>query len=84
MPSKEWSYLFHAGERGGARHHGDVTHFLPVNVHCALMDKLKIALFLALTAIECGALGMLVAMIGVPTPCTARLCGHTPATPGAK
>ncbi|MBD4640391.1 pantetheine-phosphate adenylyltransferase, partial [Xanthomonas citri pv. citri] len=22
-------------------HHGDVTHFLPVNVHQALMEKLK-------------------------------------------
>ncbi|EIC3668326.1 TPA: pantetheine-phosphate adenylyltransferase, partial [Salmonella enterica subsp. enterica serovar Enteritidis] len=24
-----------------ARHQGDVTHFLPDNVHQALMDKLK-------------------------------------------
>jgi hypothetical protein len=26
-----------------ARHHGDVTHFLPVNVHQALMEKPEVA-----------------------------------------
>lgn len=32
-------YLFIVGERV-ARHQGDVTHFLPENVHQALMAKL--------------------------------------------
>ena len=35
MPSKEWSLV-----KEVARHQGDVTHFLPENVHQALMAKL--------------------------------------------
>ena len=41
MPSKEWSFISSTLVKEVARHHGDVTHFLPVNVHQALMDKLK-------------------------------------------
>jgi pantetheine-phosphate adenylyltransferase len=41
MPSKEWSFIIIAGGKEVARHDGDVTHFLPVNVHQALMEKLK-------------------------------------------
>ena len=38
---KEWSFISSTLVKEVARHHGDVTHFLPVNVHQALMDKLK-------------------------------------------
>ena len=41
MPSKEWSFISSSLVKEVARHHGDVTHFLPVNVHRALMEKLK-------------------------------------------
>ena len=41
MPSKEWSFISSTLVKEVARHHGDVTHFLPVNVHQALMAKLK-------------------------------------------
>jgi len=41
MPSKEWSFISSSLVKEVARHHGDVTHFLPVNVHQALMEKLK-------------------------------------------
>lgn len=41
MPSKEWSFISSTLVKEVARHHGDVTHFLPVNVHQALMEKLK-------------------------------------------
>ena len=40
MPSKEWSFISSSLVKEVARHHGDVTHFLPVNVHQALMEKL--------------------------------------------
>ena len=38
---KEWSFISSSLVKEVARHHGDVTHFLPVNVHRALMEKLK-------------------------------------------
>ena len=41
MPSKEWSFISSTLVKEVARHHGDVTHFLPVNVHQALLEKLK-------------------------------------------
>ena len=41
MPSKEWSFISSSLVKEVARHRGDVTHFLPVNVHQALMEKLK-------------------------------------------
>ena len=41
MPSKEWSFISSTLVKEVARHHGDVTHFLPDNVHQALMEKLK-------------------------------------------
>lgn len=41
MPSKEWSFISSSLVKEVARHHGDVTHFLPANVHQALMEKLK-------------------------------------------
>ena len=41
MPSKEWSFISSSLVKEVARHQGDVTHFLPENVHQALMDKLK-------------------------------------------
>lgn len=41
MPSKEWSFISSSLVKEVARHDGDVTHFLPVNVHQALMEKLK-------------------------------------------
>ena len=41
MPSKEWSFISSSLVKEVARHNGDVTHFLPVNVHQALMEKLK-------------------------------------------
>ncbi|MCU6668358.1 pantetheine-phosphate adenylyltransferase [Enterobacteriaceae bacterium H4N4] len=41
MPSKEWSFISSSLVKEVARHAGDVTHFLPANVHQALMGKLK-------------------------------------------
>lgn len=41
MPSKEWSFISSSLVKEVARHQGDVTHFLPANVHQALIDKLK-------------------------------------------
>lgn len=41
MPSKEWSFISSSLVKEVARHQGDVTHFLPANVHQALMEKLK-------------------------------------------
>lgn len=41
MPSKEWSFISSTLVKEVARHAGDVTHFLPANVHQALMDKLS-------------------------------------------
>jgi len=41
MPSKEWSFISSSLVKEVARHAGDVTHFLPANVHRALMDKLR-------------------------------------------
>lgn len=41
MPSKDWSFISSSLVKEVARHGGDVTHFLPANVHQALMDKLK-------------------------------------------
>ena len=41
MPSKEWSFISSSLVKEVARHAGDVAHFLPANVHQALMEKLK-------------------------------------------
>ncbi|MEB4675922.1 pantetheine-phosphate adenylyltransferase [Enterobacteriaceae bacterium G50] len=41
MPSKEWSFISSSLVKEVARHQGDVTDFLPANVHQALMEKLK-------------------------------------------
>ncbi|GHD95746.1 pantetheine-phosphate adenylyltransferase [Pseudocitrobacter faecalis] len=41
MPSKEWSFISSSLVKEVARHQGDVTDFLPPNVHQALMEKLK-------------------------------------------
>lgn len=41
MPSKEWSFISSSLVKEVARHQGDVTQFLPDNVHQALMNKLK-------------------------------------------
>ena len=41
MPSKEWSFISSSLVKEVARHDGDVTHFLPANVHQALMEKLR-------------------------------------------
>lgn len=40
MPSTEWSFISSSLVKEVARHKGDVTHFLPVNVHQALLEKL--------------------------------------------
>ncbi|MWL73108.1 pantetheine-phosphate adenylyltransferase, partial [Escherichia coli] len=37
MPSKEWSFISSSLVKEVARHAGDVTHFLPENVHQALL-----------------------------------------------
>ena len=44
MPSKEWSFISSTPVKEVARHAGDVTHFLPANVHQALLKKLQDAL----------------------------------------
>lgn len=41
MPSKEWSFVSSSLVKEVARHHGDVTHFLPEPVCSALLEKLK-------------------------------------------
>jgi pantetheine-phosphate adenylyltransferase len=41
MPSKEWSFISSSLVKEVARHHGDVTHFLPAHVHQALLEKLQ-------------------------------------------
>jgi pantetheine-phosphate adenylyltransferase len=41
MPSKEWSFISSSLVKDGARHAGDVSHFLPENVHQALLARLK-------------------------------------------
>jgi len=41
MPAKEWSFISSSLVKEVARHQGDVTDFLPPNVHKALMEKLK-------------------------------------------
>lgn len=40
MPSTEWSFISSSLVKEVARHKGDVTHFLPANVHQALLAKL--------------------------------------------
>ncbi|SFU11421.1 Phosphopantetheine adenylyltransferase [Kosakonia arachidis] len=40
MPSKEWSFISSSLVKEVARHQGDVAHFLPPNVHKALLEKL--------------------------------------------
>lgn len=41
MPSKDWSFVSSSLVKEVARHHGDVSAFLPINVHQALLAKLK-------------------------------------------
>ncbi len=41
MPAKEWSFISSSLVKEVARHQGDVTDFLPPNVHQALLQKLK-------------------------------------------
>ncbi|MGK7247326.1 pantetheine-phosphate adenylyltransferase [Buttiauxella agrestis] len=41
MPSKEWSFVSSSLVKEVARHAGDVAHFLPEQVHQALLEKLK-------------------------------------------
>ena len=41
MPSKEWSFISSTLVKEVARHHGDVSHFLPAPVHQALLKRLK-------------------------------------------
>jgi len=41
MPSKEWSFISSTLVKEVARHHGDVSHFLPQQVHQALLERLK-------------------------------------------
>lgn len=41
MPSKEWSFISSSLVKEVARHHGDVTYFLPAQVHQALLEKLQ-------------------------------------------
>ncbi|BCU53491.1 pantetheine-phosphate adenylyltransferase [Enterobacter kobei] len=41
MPSKEWSFISSSLVKEVARHQGDVTHFLPAQVHQALLEKLQ-------------------------------------------
>lgn len=41
MPSKEWSFVSSSLVKEVARHSGDVAHFLPEQVHQALLEKLK-------------------------------------------
>ncbi|BDH44000.1 phosphopantetheine adenylyltransferase [Salmonella enterica subsp. enterica serovar Choleraesuis] len=41
MPTKEWSFISSSLVKEVARHKGDVSHFLPDNVHTALLGKLN-------------------------------------------
>lgn len=41
MPSKEWSFISSSLVKEVARHQGDVAHFLPAQVHQALLEKLQ-------------------------------------------
>lgn len=41
MPSKDWSFVSSSLVKEVARHNGDVSAFLPINVHQALLAKLK-------------------------------------------
>jgi pantetheine-phosphate adenylyltransferase len=41
MPCKEWSFISSSLVKEVARHQGDVSHFLPANVHQALLKKLR-------------------------------------------
>ncbi|UYU31769.1 pantetheine-phosphate adenylyltransferase [Siccibacter colletis] len=41
MPSKEWSFISSSLVKEVARHQGDVAHFLPAQVHRALLEKLQ-------------------------------------------
>lgn len=41
MPSGEWAFLSSSLVKEVARHQGDVSRFLPVCVHQALLDKLQ-------------------------------------------
>lgn len=41
MPSKEWSFISSTLVKEVARHAGDVTHFLPANVHRALLKSCR-------------------------------------------
>jgi len=41
MPSKEWSFISSSLVKEVARHQGDVAHFLPPQVHQALLEKLQ-------------------------------------------
>lgn len=40
MPTKEWSFISSSLVKEVARHHGDVSHFLPEHVRLALLKKL--------------------------------------------
>ena len=46
MPCKEWSFISSSLVKEVARHQGDVSHFLPANVHQALLNKLKKRIYL--------------------------------------
>lgn len=41
MPAQEWSFISSTLVKEVARHHGDVSHFLPEVVHRALLAKLS-------------------------------------------
>lgn len=41
MPSKEWSFISSTLVKEVARHQGDVSHFLPSEVHQALLKRLQ-------------------------------------------
>lgn len=41
MPTKEWSFISSSLVKEVARHHGDVSHFLPEHVRTALLEKLS-------------------------------------------
>jgi len=41
MPSKEWSFISSTLVKEVARHQGDVSHFLPAEVHQALLKRLQ-------------------------------------------
>ncbi|KEA50304.1 phosphopantetheine adenylyltransferase [Mangrovibacter sp. MFB070] len=41
MPSRDWSFISSSLVKEVARHHGDVSAFLPPNVHQALLAKIN-------------------------------------------